>query len=235
MEFSRGVKLIQVDIDVAEIGRNYPVDLGIVADARTFLRQLLAACGARRWRARRRHGRRNRRLARGMAGLHAAELRDATRRRASGAGGCRGPPVLPDDAILSLDFGVHHNWFMQFWEARQPQTMLNAWGFSAMGFGVSGILGAKLAAPDRPCVSVCGDGGFTMTPHVLCTAVEHDIPCVWVIWNNFVWGAIRDIQYGLFGGREYGTGFYHGPIVSAGQDDLSGGLRGLERRSAHGR
>ena len=72
-----------------------------------------------------------------------------------------------------------------------------------MGFGVSGILGAKLAAPDRVCVSICGDGGFTMTPHVLCTAVEYDIPCIWLIWNNFAWGAIRDIQYGLFDGREH--------------------------------
>jgi acetolactate synthase-1/2/3 large subunit len=99
---------------------------------------------------------------------------------------------------------------MQFWEARQPQTMLNAWAYGGMGFGVSGILGAKLAAPERACVAICGDGGFTMTPHVLCTAVEYDIPCVWVIWNNFGWGAIRDIQHGMFGGREYGTGFYAG-------------------------
>jgi acetolactate synthase-1/2/3 large subunit len=119
--------------------------------------------------------------------------------------------VLPDDAIISLDSGVHHNWFMQFWEARQPQAMLNSWGFSAMGFGVSGILGAKLAAPHRPCLAIVGDGGFTMTPHVLATAVEYDIPAVWLVWNNFTWGAIRDIQLGMFGGREIGTSFHAGP------------------------
>ena len=119
--------------------------------------------------------------------------------------------ALPDGAIISLDSGVHHNWFMQFWDAPQPQSMLNSWGFSAMGFGVSGILGAKLAAPDRPCMSICGDGGFTMTPHVLATAVEYDIPAVWLVWNNYSWAAIRDIQYGLFDGREIGTGFYAGP------------------------
>lgn len=204
--------LVQVDVDVTEIGRNYAVDVGIVADARTFLRQLLgeldrvgAVCPERtawhsmidlwrrEWRAFVGPG-----FAADTTPLRPESVVAAVRR------------VLPDDAIISLDSGVHHNWFMQFWEARQPQTMLNAWGFSAMGFGVSGILGAKLAAPDRPAVSICGDGGFTMTPHVLCTAVEYDIPCVWVIWNNFVWGAIRDLQYGLFDGREYGTGFYHG-------------------------
>ena len=119
--------------------------------------------------------------------------------------------ALPDDGIIALDSGVHHNWFMQFWEARRPQAMLNSWGFSAMGFGVSGILGAKLAAPHRACVAIVGDGGFTMTPHVLATAVEYDIPAVWVVWNNFSWAAIRDIQIGMFGGREIGTGFYAGP------------------------
>ena len=69
-------------------------------------------------------------------------------------------------------------------------------------------------------MAICGDGGFTMTPHVLCTAVEYDIPCVWVIWNNFAWGAIRDIQHGLFGGREYATGFYAGENRAAVQPGL---------------
>jgi acetolactate synthase-1/2/3 large subunit len=85
--------------------------------------------------------------------------------------------------------------------------MLNSWGFSAMGFGVSGILGAKLAAPHRPCVAIIGDGGFIMTPHVLATAVEYDIPAVWVVWNNFAYGAIRDIQTGLLAKREIMTSF----------------------------
>ncbi len=205
-------KLIHVDLDAAEIGRNYPVDLGIVADARSFLRQVLSELDRRGtprperrdWFARIDGWRREwEQFTRPNFALDTSPLRPEPVVAAVRA-------VLPDDAILSLDSGVHHNWFMQFWEARQPQTMLNAWGFSGMGFGVSGILGAKLAAPERACVSVCGDGGFTMTPHVLCTAVEYDIPCVWVIWNNFAWGAIRDIQYGLFGGREIGTGFYRG-------------------------
>ena len=50
-----------------------------------------------------------------------------------------------------------------------------------------------------------------MVPHVLCTAVEYNIAVVWVIWNNFAWASIRDIQMGMFGGREYGTAFYEGP------------------------
>ena len=72
------------------------------------------------------------------------------------------------------------------------------------------FLAYPLAAPDRPVVAVTGDGCFTMVPHVLCTAVEYDIPVVWVIWNNFGWVSIRDIQLGMFGGREYGTMFHQG-------------------------
>ncbi len=205
-------KLIHVDIDGDEIGRNYVPDLGIIADAGSFLRQMLGAVEAvlgsvlerRSWLA-------------DLEGWRQEwndfikpnfELKTSPLRPEQVVADTRA--VLPDNAIISLDSGVHHNWFMQFWEAREPQTMLNSWGFSAMGFGVSGILGAKLAAPDRPCVAICGDGGFTMTPHVLCTAIEYDIPCTWVVWNNFAWGAIRDIQYGMFGGREIGTGFYRG-------------------------
>ena len=93
------------------------------------------------------------------------------------------------------------------WQARRPSTILSTWGFGAMGFGVCGVLGAKLAAPGKPCIAVCGDGGFMMRPDVLCTAVEYDIPAVWVIWNNFGYAAIRDIQMGMFAKREIATSF----------------------------
>jgi acetolactate synthase-1/2/3 large subunit len=206
-------KLIHVDVDHAEIGRNYAPDLGILADARSFLRQLLAEIES--------HGSApNERLApwlteiagwtrewdaftRPNFDLHTQPIRPERIVQ-----DCR--DVLPADAILTFDAGVHHNWYMQFWKTKHPQTMLNSWGFSGMGFGPASVLGAKLAAPDRVCVSVCGDGGFAMVPHVLCTAVEYNIAVVWVVWNNFAWGAIRDIQYGLFEGREIGTGFYAG-------------------------
>jgi acetolactate synthase-1/2/3 large subunit len=206
-------KLIHVDIDPAEIGRNYPPDLGILADARTFLRQMLAELERQ---APRREG--------ALQAWHAAikgwqakweeftrpnfDLHATPLRPERVVADCRA--VLPDDAILACDVGVNHNWYMQFWKARRPQTMLNSWGFSGMGFGAAGALGAKLAAPDRPCVAVTGDGCFTMVPHVLCTAVEYDIPVVWVVWNNFAWASIRDIQMGMFGGRELGTAFYQG-------------------------
>ena len=204
-------ELIHVDVDHAEIGRNYPPTLGILADARTFLRQVLTELEGRETPLERRTATWLEDIAGWRREWHDFtapnfDIHTSPLRPERVVADCRA--VLPDDAIISLDSGVHHNWFMQFWEARQPQTMLNTWGFSGMGFGAASILGAKLAAPDRPCVSICGDGGFTMVPHVLCTAVEYNIPAIWVVWNNFAWSAIRDIQYGLFDGREIGTGFY---------------------------
>ncbi|HEX6142750.1 MAG TPA: thiamine pyrophosphate-binding protein [Geminicoccaceae bacterium] len=207
-------RLVQIDVDPSEVGRNYAPDLGIVADARTVLRQLLAEIERRGldahprlepWRERIRGWQQawDAYIAPNF-NLHTSPIRPERI-----VADCQ--KVLPDDAILTFDAGVHHNWFMQFWKARRPASMLNSWGFSGMGFGPSSALGAKLAAPDRPVVAVCGDGGFTMVPHVLCTAVEYDIPVVWVVWNNFSWSAIRDIQYGIFQGREIGTAFYHGP------------------------
>jgi acetolactate synthase I/II/III large subunit len=217
-------KLIHADVDPAELGRNYPPDLAILADARTFLRQLLSELERRSPRADR------------LDAWHAQikgwqaewqkfiapnfETHASPMRPERVVADCRA--VLPDDAILTCDVGVSHNWYMQFWNARRPQTMLNSWGFSGMGFGAAGVLGAKLAAPDRPCVSVTGDGCFTMVPHVLCTAVEYDIPVVWVIWNNFGWMSIRDIQMGMFGGRELGTAFYQGANKTPYNPDFAG-------------
>lgn len=202
-------KLIHVDIDVQEIGRNYPVHMGIVGDVRTVLRQMLGvldSTGMKRavreaWLADAAKWTREwdefvgSQPSKEATPIHPQRVVEALRE------------VLPADGIVVPDSGVHHNWIVQFWKARKPQTVLNTWGFSAMGFGVCGVLGAKLAAPDRPCVSVCGDGGFMMRPDVLCTAVEYDIPAVWLIWNNYTYGAIRDLQTGLFGDREIATSF----------------------------
>ncbi|HLI15528.1 MAG TPA: thiamine pyrophosphate-binding protein [Acidimicrobiales bacterium] len=205
-------KLIHVDIDPQELGRNYPVELGIVADARAFLRALAVALA-------------------GRADLGAADARRAWRSQIAswrrdwertGAEHARSEAtpirperllhdlrrVLPADGILVSDVGVHHNWIVQAWQAPRPASLLQSWGFGAMGFGVAGVLGAKLAAPDRPVAAVVGDGGFLMLPGAVATAVEYGIPVTWVVWNNGGYISIRDIQRGYFGpSREFATSF----------------------------
>jgi acetolactate synthase-1/2/3 large subunit len=213
-------KLIQVDLDPAEIGRNYPPTLGLVADARTFCEQLQAAVEG--------HGSIRREQFSAWRDQIAEWQKEWSQFVAPNFSAITTPirpeyivgtlqKVLPDDVILTLDSGVHHNWFMQFWQPRRPASMLNSWGYSSMGFGVCSVLGAQLAAPERTCVAVVGDGGFMMAPYVVATAVEYQLPCIWIVWNNFAWGAIRDLQYGLFDGRELGTAFYKGAQGPGGQ------------------
>lgn len=95
--------------------------------------------------------------------------------------------------------------------AYAPRTILQSWGFASMGFGVGGALGAKLAAPSQPVVAVVGDGGFMLLPSAVATAVEYQIPVVWVVWNNQGFVPIRDQQEAYFGaGRTLATSFlYH--------------------------
>ncbi|EDP66087.1 acetolactate synthase large subunit [alpha proteobacterium BAL199] len=205
-------RLIQIDIDTYEIGKNYPAELGIVGDARASLEIMTEQAKARltstpeRTAAWLKTLKGNRETWKKYQATFAASdqmpmrperLMDAITK------------ALPDDAIVASDVGVHHNWVIQLLETRRPRQLIHSWGFAAMGFATSGVLGAKLAAPDRPCVAIVGDGSFLMTPHALLTAVEYDIPVVWVVWNNNGYCSIRDLQVGLFGGRELATGFIH--------------------------
>ena len=207
-------RLIHVDIDPDEIGRNYPVALGLMADVRTFLRQVLGEVDARK----------------GVGAKAAARAKwldtiagyrqeweafiapgfvdDGSPINPQRAA-CEIDAALPDDGILVSDIGVHHNWLIAFCKPKRPDSLIGSMGFGPMGFGVAGALGAKLAAPDRPCVSVCGDGAFFMHASVLGTAVEYKIPVVWVVWNNYAYASIRGLQRGYLDGRELATDFKH--------------------------
>ena len=207
-------KLIHVDIDPEEIGRNYPVTLGLMADVRTFLRQLLAELEARE-------------ISSEPIGPRRKWLADIDTYRekwdtfvAPGKMDESTPinpqraaveidKALPEDAILVSDIGVHHNWLLQICKPTRPDSLIGSMGFGPMGFGVAGVLGAKLAAPDRPAVSVCGDGAFFMHANVLGTAVEYDIPAVWVVWNNYAYASIRGLQRGYLDNRQLATDFHH--------------------------
>ena len=202
-------KLIQIDIDPTEIGRNYPTEFGILGDAKASL-ELMQEMAQARIAGRRAGGAWIDRLEKGRAvwreyqsGLAASDQMPLRPERLMAALA----RAVPEDAVVASDVGVHHNWIIQLMDTMRPRHLIHSWGFAAMGFATSGILGAKLAAPDRPCVAVVGDGSFLMTPHALATAVEYDIPVVWVVWNNNGYGSIRDIQHGMFGGREMATAF----------------------------
>ncbi|MDD3168889.1 MAG: thiamine pyrophosphate-binding protein [Eubacteriales bacterium] len=200
-------KLIQIDIDPSEIARNYPVDLGVVGDIKTVLDQLIdkAAEGEtvtyEQW-----HDE--------LAGYKKQWDDFVTPYKT-----CDEKPidprrliydirkVAPKDAIMFSDVGNNQPWIEEFWSSETPGTHFTAGGFAAMGFGVCGVLGAKLARPEAACINVCGDGGFMMMPHAEATAVQYNLPAVWIIMNNYAIGAIRDLQRFYFGGRQIGTNF----------------------------
>jgi acetolactate synthase-1/2/3 large subunit len=200
-------RLIHVHIDPAEIGRNYPAEIGIAATPAEVLGQLLEGVRERarpaprrewladieRWRAE---------WAQHTSSGKTTDSRPIRPERAIAE--LRG--TLPGDGIVLADVGVHHNWLVQHFEPGGPGTLLQSWGYAAMGFGVAGALGARLAAPDRPVVAVVGDGGFLMLPSVVATAVAYDLPAVWLVWNNGGFISIRDQQVAYFG-KEYATSF----------------------------
>jgi acetolactate synthase-1/2/3 large subunit len=205
-------RLIHVDIDPQEIGRNYPPTLAIIADTAEFAAAMLGSVtpgdtqappdGRADW------------LRETLAWKRQWE-RDIAARQKDTAVPIRPDRLvaelqraLPDDAIVLADVGVHHNWLLQQLAVPPAGRLLQAWGFAAMGFGVGGVLGAKLASPGSPAVTVCGDGCFLMHANAVATAVELDLPAVWVVWNNSGYGSIRGQQATFFGAdREIATQF----------------------------
>ena len=201
-------KLIQVDLDTTEIGRNYPVELGIVADAKAFLGQMLQAAKAKGIK----------RDGKAWANEVYEYKTEWNNFKAPYAENTEVPidprrvlldmrKIAPKESILVSDVGNHQAWVEQYWGTPHPKAHISPGGFAAMGFGICGVLGAKLARPEVPCINVCSDGGFMMTPHAVATAVEYDIPAVWVLFNNYTIGCIRDLQRFYFDGREIGTSF----------------------------
>jgi acetolactate synthase I/II/III large subunit len=206
-------KLIHVDIDPNEIARNYPVALGLMADVRTFLRQVLQEIETRKNTQERASARQSWLAAiagyrREWEALVAPGYNDDATPINPQRAAYEIDRALPQDAILVSDIGVHHNWLLQFCKPKRPDSLIGSMGFGPMGFGVAGVLGAKMAAPDRPCVGVADDA-FFMHASVLGTAVEYDLPVVWVVWNNYAYASIRGLQRGYLDGRELATDFKH--------------------------
>ena len=194
-------KLIQVDIDPSEIGRNYPVEIGAVADLKAALVALNRA--ARQLYPAGRKADPLRRKIEAYRAEFAASNAEAERsdqfpmRPERILADTRA--VLPRDAIITTDVGWNKNGVGQQFPIYTPGSILTPGGYATMGFGAPAALGAKIAAPDRVVVSLVGDGGFGQNPALLATAFEEDIPVVWVVMNNRAFGTIAGLQKAHFG------------------------------------
>ncbi|MCC7186229.1 MAG: thiamine pyrophosphate-binding protein [Acidobacteria bacterium] len=195
-------RLIHIDIDPAEIGRNYPTELGVVAEAKSALGLLAATAQGRKHRSR---GSLRQDIASGRQAFAANYAHQWTSlqfpmrperilsdlRRA-----------LPEDGFLVTDVGWNKNGVAQQFPITVPGTFVTPSGLATMGFGPAAVLGVKMAHPTRAAVSLVGDGGFSANPSVVATAMEADLPVVWVVMDNDAFGTIAGLEM-----MHYGTTF----------------------------
>jgi acetolactate synthase I/II/III large subunit len=192
-------RLVQIDIDPREIGKNYPAEVALVGDAKAALADLLAALG------------------RGTPSVPDAYGAEIARRKSAWfeqieekSGSTNVPMTMAravrevqaatkDDAIVVTGAGLPQGMVKQRWVTRQPRTHLTSGGFSTMGFELPAAIGAQLAHPDRQVLSVSGDGSFLQTMQELQSAVLAGTPICAVILDNSGWISIKGGQETFFG------------------------------------
>lgn len=192
-KFAKNAKLLQLDVDPAEINKNIKVDASIIGDVKVILRKL----GARldpvnhdEWIA------------------HIERMKDMYPLRYDKSL-LTGPCIVQtidemteDDAIIVTEVGQHQMWAAQYYNYHKPRTLLTSGGLGTMGYGLGAALGAKVGCPDKTVINIAGDGCFRMNMNELATAARYNIPVVEVIVNNHVLGMVRQWQT-LFYGKRY--------------------------------
>ena len=194
--------LIQIDIDPLEIGKNYPVELGIVGDAKLVLRQLLQEVGADTSQRPRGTG------GAGRARHRVAAIKERIVEKLRSEGGEAELRVVEDlrsalarDAILACDMTMATYWARVHFPAYVPRSFLYPSGFGGLGFGLPAAIGAKVAWPERQVVCICGDGGFLFTGQELATAMQYNVHVVVLLFNDGGFGVLRHMQDTRYGGR----------------------------------
>ena len=193
--FGRNCRIVQIDIDPAEFGKNVGADLRLLGDVGAVLHEINALLEPRRragW------------MERALGWKRAFPLRQ---RRGEGGG------VLPQEvletlcglagpeAVVTTEVGQHQMWTAQFYTFRRPRTLLTSGGLGTMGFGLGAAIGAKTANPDRHVINVAGDGSFRMNCAELATLKRERIPVVELVFSNAALGMVRQWQKLFYGGR----------------------------------
>src|SRR6185312_7099529 len=195
-------RLIHIDADVAEIGRNFPTELGVVADAKLALGTLAKIAQAMKAPSR---GALRADIAAGRRSF-AANWAD---HYSSNQYPMRPERILselrkavPEDGFIVTDVGWNKNGVGQQFPITVPGTFITPSGLATMGFGPAAALVVKVAAPTRAAVALVGDGGFGANPNVVATAMEAGLNVVWVIMDNAAFGTIAGLE-----NMHYGTTF----------------------------
>jgi acetolactate synthase-1/2/3 large subunit len=196
--FCPDAKIIHVDIDAAEIGKNVDIDVPIVADAKKALTAIYKVVANRATRKETKWSKRVR------------EVREHYADEVELAGEELKPPLLmkelrkliPEDSIATTEVGQNQMWASLYFKVYEPRTFMSSGGLGTMGFGFPAAIGAKVACPDKFVVDIAGDGSFIMTGQDLATTVVEDIPVTVIVLNNSTLGMVAQWQR-LFFGRRY--------------------------------
>ena len=192
-KFAQNAKIIQIDIDVAEMNKNIMIDAGVVGDIKVVLSKL------------------NERLEQQNHADWVAKIQEykETYPLTYHPDVLSGPFVVEEiyrqtkgEAIISTEVGQHQMWAAQYYKYTEPRTFLTSGGLGTMGYGLGASLGAKTGRPDKVVVNIAGDGCFRMNMNEIATAVRHNIPVIQVVINNHVLGMVRQWQ-NLFYGQRY--------------------------------
>ena len=192
-KFASKAKIIQIDIDPAEIDKNIMTDASITGDVDEVLKCINAKLEQQdhsEWK---------------QTINEYKEKYPLTYHQ----GVLTGPAVIEEiykqtegDAVITTEVGQHQMWAAQFYKYTQPRTLLTSGGLGTMGYGLGASLGAKMGVPDKTVVNIAGDGCFRMNMNEIATAARYNIPIIQVVINNHVLGMVRQWQT-LFYGQRY--------------------------------
>lgn len=200
--FARHAKIVQIDIDRAEINKNVPTDHHIIGDARRILAQLnqkVAPAEHSEWKQE-------------VFSFRTETVYDANSETLSPKQilNCIAE-IMPQDTIVATDVGQHQMWAIQHFHFDYPGQLLTSGGFGTMGFGLGAAIGAKAAHPEKTVIHVTGDGCFRMNCHELATVEHYDLPVITCIFNNQTLGMVRQWQTLIYEQRYSETDLLRGP------------------------
>ena len=198
--FARNARIVQIDIDRAEIDKNVKTDHHIIGDARRVLELLNEGMKPHDYPEWKEWVFSHKEIPLKKDDiLHPHEILETIQ------------AVTDGDAIIATDVGQHQMWSAQYYHFSRPRQLITSGGFGTMGFGVGAAMGAKLGNPDKPVVLCTGDGCFRMNCHELSTVEHYHIPIIIVIFNNQTLGMVRQWQHLLYGERYSQTDLDRGP------------------------
>jgi len=208
-EFEKNLKIIHLDVDPAEIGKNQTTQVAVVGDVRASLRvmvKMLTQQAVKRTddNAWLKHVREVKDYWRENLKIHPGELGAAKILR-------KLRELLPPEAIITTEVGQHQMWASLFYDVISPGTFFSSTGLGTMGWGFPAAIGAKVAKPGVPVVDIAGDGSFNMTENSLATCITEDIPVIVFLINNYTLGMVAQWQRTFYDRRMIGVDQKHCP------------------------